>query len=129
MPGIKGRILVVDDQAYIRRLVRFVLERAGYEVMAAGNAEDALTLLKEAHPDVVTVDLMMPGRSGLDLLAEKQADSEIRSIPALVVTAVGLRADVQQALELGAKETLAKPFSHRQLLDAVDSLLIHDDLD
>jgi two-component system phosphate regulon response regulator PhoB len=129
MTGIKGRILVVDDQAYIRRLVRFVLERAGYEVMAAGTAEDALKLLKESHPDVVTVDLMMPGRSGLDLLAEKQADPEIRSIPALVVTAVGLRADIQQAQELGAQKTLAKPFSHRQLLDAVDSLLIHDDLD
>lgn len=123
MEGVKGRILVVDDQAYIRRLVRFVLEQAGYEVMAASTAEDAMLMLRKSHPDVVTIDLMMPGRSGLDLLAEKQADPEIRGIPALVVTAVGLRADIQQALELGAKGTLSKPFSHRQLLDAISNLL------
>lgn len=117
------RILVVDDQAYIRRLVKFVLERAGYEVELAHSTEQALRILRDLQPDAVTVDLMMPGRSGLDLLAEKQADPEIREIPALVVSAVGLQADVQQALELGAKASLAKPFSHRQLLDAVCGVL------
>jgi CheY-like chemotaxis protein len=120
---VQERILVVDDQAYIRRLVKYVLEQAGYEVELASSTEQALRILRQSHPDAVTVDLMMPGRSGLDLLAEKQADPEIQAIPALVVSAVGLQADVQQALELGAKASLSKPFSHRQLLDAVYSIL------
>jgi CheY-like chemotaxis protein len=121
--SVQERVLVVDDQAYIRRLVKFVLERAGYQVELANSTEQALEILRGSHPDAVTVDLMMPGRSGLDLLAEKQADPDIRDIPALVVSAVGLQADVQQALELGAKASLAKPFSHRQLLEAVCSVL------
>jgi CheY-like chemotaxis protein len=116
-------VLVVDDEDYIRRLVRFVLEDAGYEVLVAGSTEEALRLLREVNPDIVTVDLMMPGRSGLDLLAEKQSDPAIRDVPSLVVTAVGIRADLEQADELGATATLTKPFSHNQLVDAIRSVL------
>lgn len=117
-------ILVVDDEDYIRRLVRFVLERAGYKVLLAGTAEDGLRLLRKFHPDVVTIDLMMPGQSGLDLLAEKQADPVIRDVPSLIVTAVGIRADLDKSLELGATAILNKPFSHRQLIDAIRGVLI-----
>jgi CheY-like chemotaxis protein len=116
-------VLVVDDEDYIRRLVRFVLEDAGYEVLVAGSTEEALRLLREVNPDIVTVDLMMPGRSGLDLLAEKQSDPSIRDVPSLVVTAVGIRADLEQADELGATATITKPFSHTQLVDAIRSVL------
>jgi CheY-like chemotaxis protein len=117
-------ILVVDDEDYIRRLVRFVLERAGYKVLLASTAEDGLRLLRKFHPDVVTIDLMMPGQSGLDLLAEKQADPVIRDVPSLIVTAVGIRADLDKSLELGATAILNKPFSHRQLIDAIRGVLI-----
>jgi CheY-like chemotaxis protein len=117
-------ILVVDDEDYIRRLVRFVLERAGYKVLLASTAEEGLRLLREFHPDVVTIDLMMPGQSGLDLLVEKQADPVIRDVPSVVVTAVGIRADLDKSLELGATAILNKPFSHRQLIDAIRGVLI-----
>ena len=65
----------------------------------------------------------MPGRSGLELLAEMKADPAISSIPSLVVTAVGIRDDLEQANELGATATLSKPFSHRQLVDAIHDVL------
>ncbi len=120
---MKTRVLIVDDEDYIRRLVRFVLEKEGYEVLVASSAEEGLRLLREEHPDVITVDLMMPGQSGLDLLAEKQADPSIRDVPTLVVTAVGIREDLDQANELGATATLNKPFSHQQLSIAISSVL------
>ena len=116
-------ILIVDDEDYIRRLVSFVLEKAGYEVLVAGTAAEGLELLRSAHPDVITIDLMMPDQSGLDLLEEKQQDPGIAHIPSLVVTAVGIREDLDRAIELGATATLSKPFSHRQLIDAIDHVL------
>jgi len=118
-----AQILVVDDEDYICRLIRFVLEDAGYEVLLAGSTEEGLKLLREAHPDIVTIDLMMPGRSGLDMLAEMQADPMIRDVPSLVVTAVGIQADLEQANKLGATATLNKPFSHQQLIDAIRGVL------
>jgi hypothetical protein len=117
------RILVIDDEAYARQLVRVILEREGYEVTAATSADEGLRLIREARPDLVTLDLMMPGRDGLDMLAEKQADPSIQGIPCLVISAVGLTADLHRALALGARATLRKPFSQRQLLDAVLELV------
>ena len=119
--GVK--VLVVDDEDYIRRLIRFVLEDEGYDVRLASSTEEALNLIRSFQPDIVTVDLMMPGRSGLELLAEMKADPAISSIPSLVVTAVGIRDDLEQANELGATATLNKPFSHRQLVDAIHDVL------
>jgi CheY-like chemotaxis protein len=119
--GVK--VLVVDDEDYIRRLIRYVLEDEGYDVQLASSTEEALDLIRSFQPDIVTVDLMMPGRSGLELLAEMQADPAISSIPSLVVTAVGIRDDLEQANELGATATLNKPFSHRQLVDAIHDVL------
>ncbi len=113
------RVLVVDDEAYICRLMEMVLEKAGYEVLQAYNADEGLRLLRSELPDLLAVDLMMPGRDGLQLLEEKAQDPTIRAIPAVVVTAVGVRADLEKAEALGAVLTLAKPFSQRQLLDAV----------
>jgi CheY-like chemotaxis protein len=119
--GVK--VLVVDDEDYIRRLIRYVLEDEGYDVQLASSTDEALDLIRSFQPDIVTVDLMMPGRSGLELLAEMQADPAISSIPSLVVTAVGIRDDLEQANELGATATLNKPFSHRQLVDAIHDVL------
>jgi CheY-like chemotaxis protein len=117
------RILVVDDEVYICRLVSFVLEKAGYDVLVACNMAEGLKLLRDMHPDAVTIDLMMPEHSGLELLEEKQADPTISAIPSLIVTAVGIRADLDRAVELGATATLNKPFSHRQLIEAIEDVL------
>jgi CheY-like chemotaxis protein len=127
---MKPRILVVDDEMYIRRIVRLVLEKAGYEVLQASTAEEGLRILREVRPDALTVDLIMPGFKGtefggLDLLEDKQSDPEIRDIPSIVLTAAGMQADValERALSMGATSTLRKPFSQRQLIEAVNGLL------
>jgi len=117
------RVLVIDDEAYARQLIRVLLEREGFEVVVAHSADEGLRLLRELKPDLVTVDLMMPGRDGLDLLAEKQSDPAIHDIPSLVLTAVGLRADLERAQALGSSAQLSKPFSQRQLLEAVRQVL------
>jgi CheY-like chemotaxis protein len=127
---MKPRILVVDDEMYIRRIVRLVLEKAGYEVLQASTADEGLRILREARPDALTVDLIMPGIKGtefggLDLLEDKLADPDIREIPSIVLTAAGMQADIalEKALAMGAISTLRKPFSQRQLIEAVNELL------
>jgi CheY-like chemotaxis protein len=116
-------ILVIDDEEYIRRMIGFVLEGSGFDVLQASSTKDGLEVMRASHPDVVTLDLMMPERSGIDLLATKQADADIRDIPTIVITAVGIQADLDMAKQLGASMTLNKPFSQRQLIDTIRGVL------
>lgn len=116
-------ILVIDDEEFIRRLIGFVLENSGFEVIQAASAQDGLELMYASQPDAVTLDLMMPERSGLELLETKQADPDIRDIPTIVITAVGIQADLEMAKQLGASMTLLKPFSRRQLVETIQSVL------
>jgi CheY-like chemotaxis protein len=123
-------VLVVDDEEYVCRVVRLVLEGAGYQVFQATSVEEGLRLLREHHPDALTVDLKMPGSTnpefgGLDLLLAKERDKGIHDIPSLVLTAAGMQAELalERASAMGASSTLRKPFSQRQLIDAVERLL------
>jgi len=116
-------ILVIDDEEYIRRMIGFVLERSGFDVLQASSINDGLEMMRTSRPDVITLDLMMPERSGLDFLAAKQADPDIQGIPTIVITAVGIQADLEMAKQLGASMTLNKPFSQRQLIDTIRSVL------
>jgi CheY-like chemotaxis protein len=116
-------ILVIDDEEYIRRMIGFVLEGSGFEVIQAASTKDGLDIMRTSSPDVITLDLMMPEQSGLDLLATKQADPKICDIPAIIITAVGFQADLDKARQLGASATLNKPFSQRQLVDTIRSVL------
>lgn len=120
---MNDRVLVVDDELYVRRLIHMVLEKAGFEVLVAATVEEGLRLLREAKPDALTLDLNMPGLGGFDLLTEKASDQAIRDVPTLLVTAVGLEEEVNRALSLGASTALNKPFSRRQLVDAIRKLL------
>jgi CheY-like chemotaxis protein len=116
-------ILVIDDEEYIRRMIGFVLEHSGYDVIEASSVIDGLEIMRTSHPDAITLDLMMPQQSGLDFLATKREDPVIRDIPTIVITAVGIQADLQKAEELGACATLNKPFSRRQLIDTIRNVL------
>ncbi|MGH2627055.1 MAG: response regulator [Anaerolineales bacterium] len=118
-----ARVLVIDDEDHMRRLIRRQLERAGFEVLQASSAKEGLRILREAKPDAVTVDLMMPEVGGLQLLEEKGADPGIRDVPALVLTAVGWPEDLERAVELGARAVLLKPFSQQELAQAVEALV------
>jgi CheY-like chemotaxis protein len=117
------RVLVIDDEEHMRRLIRRQLERAGFEVIQASSAGEGLELMRLDHPDVVTIDLMMPGVGGLELLALKNTDPNLRDLPSLVLTAVGWQEDLDRAREMGATAVLLKPFSQQELTQAVRRLL------
>ena len=109
-------ILVVDDEPGITRLVRDYLERAGFGVLVAGDGETALQTTRAAKPDLVVLDLGLPGRDGLDVTRELRRGSDV---PIIVVTARGEESDRIVGLELGADDYVVKPFSPGELVARV----------
>jgi len=103
------RVLVVDDDSNIRKLVVAALRRDGYAFMEAGNGRDALDVMRAEHPDVVVLDLMMPVLSGWDVLAERQQDSELLRIPVILISA-SRDPEIASAVDKGVCAFLPKPF-------------------
>lgn len=114
------RILVVDDEPAVRRTLQANLVARGYDTMAVETGEDALRAVMERAPDLVILDLMLPGLSGIDLCAAMRAQS---SIPILVLSARGEERTKVRALDLGADDYLTKPFGIQELLARVRALL------
>lgn len=117
------RILVVDDEADITALVAYHLARAGYRVSTAANGTDALRSAREERPDVVVLDLMLPGVPGLDVLAELRRRPESRDVGVILLTARRDEPDRISGLTLGADDYLTKPFSPPELVLRVQALL------
>jgi DNA-binding response OmpR family regulator len=114
------RILVVDDDVNVRDVVRRYLEHAGYHVELAGNGEQALSIAATAEPDLVVLDLMLPGVSGLEVCRLLRQRGQI---PVVMLTARGEEDDRITGLQLGADDYIAKPFSPRELVLRVASVL------
>ena len=114
------RVLVVDDDENIVQLVKMYLERDGYDVAAAHDGQEALELARRSRPDVVVLDLMLPGLSGLDVCRQLQRES---SVPIIMLTARTTEADKLTGLDLGADDYVTKPFSPRELALRVRSVL------
>ena len=117
------RVLVVDDEADITALVAYHLARAGYRVSTAANGSDALRAAREERPDVVVLDLMLPGVAGLDVLADLRARPETRDVGVILLTAKRDEPDRIKGLSLGADDYLTKPFSPPELVLRVQALL------
>ena len=117
------RVLVVDDEADITALVAYHLAKAGYRVSTAANGSDALRAAREERPDVVVLDLMLPGIAGLDVLAELRARPETRDVGVILLTAKRDEPDRIKGLSLGADDYLTKPFSPPELVLRVQALL------
>lgn len=117
------RILVVDDEADITALVAYHLAKAGYRVTTAGNGRDALESAREERPDLVVLDLMLPGVSGYDVLAELRRREETRDIGVILLTARKEEPDRIKGLSLGADDYLPKPFSPQELVLRVGAVL------
>jgi DNA-binding response OmpR family regulator len=113
-------ILVVEDELSISRLVRDYLEHAGFEVIVAGDGEAALSSVRGARPDLVVLDLGLPGRDGLDVTRELRRAS---NLPIVMLTARGDEADRIVGLELGADDYVVKPFSPKELVARVRAVL------
>lgn len=117
------RILVVDDEPDITALVAFHLAKAGYRVSTAANGRDALIAARTERPDVVVLDLMLPGVSGYDILSELRRRPETRDVGVIVLTARRDEPDRIRGLSLGADDYLTKPFSPAELVLRVQALL------
>lgn len=117
------RILVVDDEPDITALVAYHLAKAGYRVSTANNGPDALKSAREERPDVVVLDLMLPGLSGYDVLAELRKRDETRDVGVILLTARREEPDRIKGLTLGADDYLTKPFSPAELGLRVQALL------
>ncbi|MBO1908703.1 response regulator transcription factor [Microvirga sp. 3-52] len=111
-PSIK--VLVVDDEPPIRRLLRAGLATQDYDVREAGSVEEALESIREDAPDVILLDLGLPGRNGMDLLAELQGKDS--TFPILILSSRTDEAGIVQALELGADDYITKPFGMKEVI-------------
>src|SRR4029079_11762218 len=119
----KERLLVVEDDTDIRELMRHTMVREGYEVTATPQGEEGLKLAQQGNFDLILLDLMLPGISGLDVCKTVRSNPALRRTGILIITAKDEEVDVVTGLELGADDYLVKPFSVRVLLARVRALL------
>lgn len=119
----KASILVVDDEEDIRELVELNLDREGYRVLTCETGEQALAVAKSKTPDLIVLDLMLPGIDGLEVCKRLKADLALQQIPVVMLTAKGEESDIVAGLELGADDYIVKPFSGKVLVARVRRLL------
>ncbi|NRN28501.1 phosphate regulon transcriptional regulator PhoB [Photorhabdus heterorhabditis] len=117
------RILVVEDETPIREMVCFVLEKNGYQPIEAEDYDSALACLSEPYPDLVLLDWMIPGGSGLQIIKQMKRDNNVRDIPVMMLTARGEEEDRVRGLDVGADDYITKPFSPKELVARVKAVL------
>ncbi len=116
-------VLTIEDQPDIRRLIRMTLEFKGFRVLEASNGEDGLELARFAQPDLVLLDVLMPGIGGLSAAKRLRADPALCHIPIVMLSALGSASDIDAGLETGACAYLTKPFGPVALLELVGRLI------
>jgi len=121
---VKAKILVVDDQTGVRRLLFEVFNEEGYEVEIAVNGQEALDKIKTVMPDLILLDMKMPGMNGLETLHEMKKTND--SIPVIMMTAYGELEIVAEATKLGIKEYVTKPFDINELRETVIKLIAEE---
>jgi two-component system alkaline phosphatase synthesis response regulator PhoP len=119
----KEKILVVDDEEDILELLKFKLSQEGYQVTSAASGEEALSCVRSGTPDLIVLDLMLPGIDGIEVTRELKNDPDTKNIPIVMLTAKGEEADIVIGLELGADDYITKPFSPRILIARVKAVL------
>lgn len=119
----KPKILIVEDEPDISELIHFNLEKAGYQTIRAENGEQALLLAQKNRPDLMLLDLLLPGVSGLEVCRRMKGDPALQHIPIMMVTAKGEEMDRVVGLELGADDYVVKPFSIREIILRIQKLL------
>ncbi|MFA5385816.1 MAG: response regulator transcription factor [Eubacteriales bacterium] len=120
------KVLVVDDEEHIVELVRFNLEREGFEVIASGDGDAALKKVSSEQPDLIILDLMLPGQDGLSVCRTLRSDPDTKGIPVIILSARTEEIDRVLGLEMGADDYVTKPFSPRELVARVKVRLRRD---
>lgn len=118
-----ARVLVIEDEADLQKILEYNLRRAGHEVLAALQGQRGLQLAREHHPDFVLLDLMLPDIDGTEVCKALKRDRNTQNIPVLMLTAKGEEIDRVVGFELGADDYVVKPFSVRELLLRIDAIL------
>ena len=116
-------ILIAEDEPSILEALNFVLQRAGWSVQAVTDGEAVMNAVRRVQPRILVLDVMMPKRSGFEVLKQIRADATTRELPVLVLTAKGQQQDRRVAEELGADGFVTKPYSNVDVVDAVRTLL------
>lgn len=115
-------VLLIEDEPNIAEAIRFILERDGWQVSTHSDGEDAMRVVREAGPDVLVLDVMLPNRSGFDILRELRADTSLSELPVLMLTAKGQSRDREQAEACGVNRFMTKPFSNQEVLATLRAL-------
>ena len=119
----KPLIIVVEDEADIQDIVAYNLKREGYDVLTAGRGDQGLSLIQAKNPDLVILDIMLPGIDGLTICQQLRAEAKTKALPIIILSAKEEESDVVIGLGLGADDYMPKPFSPRELLARVKALL------
>jgi len=115
-------VLVIEDEPHIVEAISFILSRDGWSVRSHGQGQDAVAVVRDNPADVLILDVMLPGRSGYEILQELRADPATRDLPILLLTARGQAKDQDIAARLGATQVMTKPFSNNELLASVRAM-------
>jgi len=119
-----AKILIAEDERDIRDLVAFTLRFAGYEVFTAANGEEAVELAPRVNPDLILMDVRMPRMTGYEACKLLKANSDMKDIPVVFLSAKGQESEIQQGIDAGAEEYLLKPFAPDQLTVRVKAILL-----
>lgn len=120
---MSARILVADDDPFIRRLVVFTLKKRGYEILEAGDGMTALNLARQEKPDLVVLDVLMPEMTGLEVTKALAQDGATQNIPILILSASAQQSEIEAGLASGATAYIIKPFEPKALGERVAALL------
>ncbi len=120
---MKEKILIVEDEKDILKMLEYNLKKEGFRTISAYDGEDALDLASREYPDLVILDLMLPGMDGLEVCKELKRESKTASIPIIMLTAKSQESDKVVGLELGADDYITKPFSPRELIARIKAVL------
>jgi len=120
---VKGKILIIEDEPAIREMLGYTLMKEGYEFAEAADVDDARALIRREKPDLILLDWMLPGISGLDYARRVRNDPDTCEIPIIMLTAKGDETDKVRGLDTGADDYITKPFSTKELLARVRALL------
>jgi two-component system cell cycle response regulator DivK len=119
-----ARVLVVEDNPANMRLATFLLESAGHVVLAATNAEIGLKVAREEQPDLVLMDIQLPGMDGLQATAVLKGDAATRAIPVIALTALAMKGDEERIRAAGCDGYIAKPLAYKNFLTSISAYLV-----
>lgn len=116
-------VLIIEDEPNIIEAISFILTRDGWQVDTHSNGHDAVAVVRARAPDLVILDVMLPGRSGYDILTDLRALPETQNLPILILTARGQARDREMAEKAGASRFMTKPFSNADVIEALNTLV------